>query len=172
MTPRVGHDSGLAAATDEPIADLTHVELIWKQGRIEHWIRFGHTVREQTLDRQRRVVSFAPGSIFAFVRWAANEHGTIISRVDVVRAVRLRETFQTLPFVRPGGELLLKIMGWPKVQSVLEAIDAIETRAIDPADAAPDYWRHLSGRLTAGEPPIPYRRDQHHAWLLRQIVGQ
>ena len=42
---------------------------------------------EQILDRRRRVLSFAPGSIFAFVRWAANDFGTIVSRIDILRAV-------------------------------------------------------------------------------------
>ena len=40
--------------------DLTHVELIWLEKRIEHWIRFGHNVAEQILDRRRRILSFAP----------------------------------------------------------------------------------------------------------------
>ncbi|MEO1137811.1 MAG: DUF2840 domain-containing protein, partial [Pseudomonadota bacterium] len=39
---------------------LTHVELIWVEGRIEYWIRFGRVAKEQNLDRHRRIVSFAP----------------------------------------------------------------------------------------------------------------
>ena len=31
---------------------LTHVELIWVENRIEHWIRFGREVGEQILDRR------------------------------------------------------------------------------------------------------------------------
>jgi hypothetical protein len=55
-----------------PASDtLTHVELIWFEKRIEQWIRFGRDVAEQILDRRRRILSFAPGSIFAYVRWAA-----------------------------------------------------------------------------------------------------
>ena len=85
-------------------AMLTHVELTWHKQRVEHRIRFGRQVGQQVLDRHRRVVSFAPGSIFAFVRWAANDFGTIISRIDIVRAVAAGERYQTLPFVRPGGD--------------------------------------------------------------------
>jgi hypothetical protein len=55
----------------------------------------------------RRVVSFAPDSIFAFVRWAANDHRTILSRIDIPRAVRPVELFSTVPHVRPGSESLL-----------------------------------------------------------------
>lgn len=133
--------------------DLTTVELTWLEKRIEHRIRFGRPVHSQIVDKRRRTVSFAPDSIFAFVRWASNDFGTVISRIDIVRAVAAGEPHQTLPFVRPGGEILLKIDGWPKVERVLQLIDAIEALAIDPADAAPDYWRHVQNRLSVGETP-------------------
>ncbi|HET6184608.1 MAG TPA: DUF2840 domain-containing protein [Acetobacteraceae bacterium] len=29
--------------------------------------------------------------------------------------------------------------GWPKVERVLQAIDAIEALGVDPADVSPDY---------------------------------
>ena len=149
-------------------AELTHVELTWREKRIEHWIRFGKITAEKVLDRRRRIVSFAPGSIFAFVRWAGNDYGTVISRVDIVRAVVPGEAFSTLPFVRPGGDILLRITGWLKVDRVLRAIDAMETAGIDPVDAAPDHWRHIHNRLTAGEEPRQYTAVRHSAWLLRQ----
>jgi len=147
---------------------LTLVELTWVEKRIEHWIRFGQPVSDQIIDRRRRVVSFLPNSIFAFVRWASNDFGTIVSRVDIVRAVGAGEPYQTLPFVRPGGEVLLKIDGWPRVQRVLKVIDSIEALDIDPADAAPDHWRHVHNRLTVGHEPRDYTRDRHEAWLKRR----
>jgi hypothetical protein len=150
----------------------TLVELTWREKRIEHRIRFGRIVDEQRLDRHRRIVSFAPGSVFAFARWAANEYGTIISRIDIVRSVEGGEPYQTLPFVRPGGDILLRISGWPKVQRVLAAIDAIEALDIDPADVAPEHWRHLNHRIGVNEPFRIYSHEQHHAWLLRREVSR
>jgi Protein of unknown function (DUF2840) len=88
--------------------DLTRVELTWFDKRIEHWIRFGRIAEETIVDRRRRVVSFAPGAIFAFVRWAANDFGTIVSRIDIARAVTPDEPYSTLPFVRPGGGWLAR----------------------------------------------------------------
>ena len=155
----------------EPADALTHVELTWLEKRIEHWIRFGRDVEETILDRRRRVLSFAPSSIFAFIRWAANDFGTVVSRADILRAVAPGEPYQTLPFVRPGGEILLHVNGWPKVQRVLQAIDAVEALGIDAADAAPDYWRHVHNRLAAGEEPRAYTGTQHRAWLMRREIG-
>ena len=70
---------------------LTHIELIWHEQQIEHWIRFGRDVAEKILDRRRRILSFAPNSIVAYVRWASGDFGTIVSRIDILRTVRRGE---------------------------------------------------------------------------------
>jgi len=149
---------------------LTHVELIWIEQKIEHWLRFGRPVEKTILDRQRSVSNFKPGSIFGFVRWASNDYGTVSSRVDIVRTVSPGERFQTLPFVRPGGEILLRVDNWPTVERVLQVIDAIEALRINPTDVAPDYWRHLHNRLAAGHEPRRYTLEQHLAWAKRRGV--
>ena len=150
------------------MSELTQVELEWVKGRIENWIRFGRTAEQHVLDRQHRVVSFAPDSIFAFIRWASNDYGTILSRIDILRAVAPGELCFTVPHVRPGGDSLLRLFGWAKVEKVLHAIDGIEALGIDPADAAPDHWRHIHNRLSVGEQPRQYTRSRHQAWLHRR----
>ncbi len=162
---------GGSAPSISPHDDLTHVELTWIEKKIEFWIRFGHHAQEQILDRRRRMISFRSGSIFAFVRWAGNKHGTIISRIDIVRAATIDFPYQTLPFVRPGGEILLRVTGWPKVETVLRAIDAIEALGVDPADVCPDHWRHIHQRIAVNEPFRAYSAQQHHAWLRRNEVN-
>ncbi|BEV47117.1 DUF2840 domain-containing protein [Afipia carboxidovorans] len=158
---------GIAPRTQSADA-FTQVELTHIEKRLENWIRFGDKVREHVLDRRRRVFFYRPGSVFAFVRWASNDFGTITSRIDIVRAVVPGEPFQTLPFVRPGGEILLRIEGWPKVERVLQHIDVIEAIGIDATEVSPDHWRHAHNRLTVGHEPRAYTVDRHQAFLLRQ----
>ena len=149
---------------------MTRVELTWIEKKIEYWIRFGRQAHEQILDRRRRVVGFQPNAVFAFVRWAANDYGTIISRIDILRAIVAGEAYQTVPFVRPGGEILLRLDSWPKVQRALAAIDAVDALGLDPADASPDHWRHVHNRLTANLEPHAYTPERHAAWLHRRRI--
>jgi hypothetical protein len=152
------------------VGDLTTVELLWLEKRIENRVRFGRFVSEKIVDRNRRVLSFAPGSIFAFVRWTSNDFGTVLSRIDILRAVTPGQHYSTVPWIKPGGESLLRLSGWPKVERVLQLIDAVEALDINPADAAPDYWHHIHNRLSVNETPRPYTRSRHQAWLHRRRV--
>jgi len=161
-----GRGNALPFARDS----LTHVELTHIEKRVENWIRFGREAQEQILDRRRRIFSFHPGSVFAFVRWAANDFGTIASRIDILRAVALGQPCQTVPFVRPGGEILLRVAGWPKVEQVLRHIDAVEEAGIDVCAVAPDHWWHVGNRLNAGEQPRTYTMVRHQAWLRRREI--
>ena len=148
----------------------TRVELLHLEGRIERWIRFGHFAEEEILDRRRRALWFAPNSVFAFVRWASGDHGTIVSRIDILRACRAGEAYTTIPGVTPGGDLLLRANGWTKVERVLLAIDQVDALGVPPADACPDHWRHIHNRLAASDEPRPYTARRHAAWLARRSL--
>jgi len=146
----------------------TQVDLLWLDGQIERWIRFGKIAAERIVDRRNRIVEFAAGSVFAFVRWRAGEYGTVESRIAILRAVTPGAAFTTYPYVAPGAEILLSLSGWARIQSVLEAIDGVEKIGVEPAQAAPDYWRHVGARIGVGLAPRPYDRARHRAWLLRR----
>ena len=146
----------------------TCVELTWIEGRIERWLRFGHVVQETRQSRSVRTAGLVPGSVFAFVRWQANDYGTALSRIDILRAPRPGETCSTVPFVTPGGVSLLRQSGWPKVESVLLAIDQIEAEDIAPEDVCPDHWRHVHNRLSSSLAPRPYTCARHAAWIKRR----
>lgn len=146
--------------------------MTWIEGRLEQWLRFGRVAAETFLNRCTRVAAFRPGAVFAFVRWTSNDYGTVHSTIAIAAAVAPGEAYSTLPFVRPGAEILLRVDGWPKVSLVLAAIDAVEAAGIDPCDAAPDHWRHVGSRIAAGLPFRPYGRDRHAAWLRRSALEQ
>lgn len=170
MSHRPPCEQVCGGAAPSPRNASTEVELIWIEGRLEHWTRFGRVAAERIVSRKTRIVSFRPNAVFALVRWTSNDYGTIHSRIDTLRAVMLGEGYTTAPFVRPGGELYLSIQGWPKVRAVLAAIDAVEAAGVDPCDAAPDHWRHVHNRLSAGETPRLYTTERHAAWLKRKAI--
>ena len=149
----------------------TWVELFWQGGQIERWIRFGEVAEERIIDRRTRFVGFRPGAVFALVRWRASEHGTVESRISILRGVTPGQPFTTHPFVTPGAEILLRLEGWARVQAVFEAIDQIEGLGLQPEAASPDHWRSVGGRIAVGLPPRRYDQVRHRAWLMRERVG-
>lgn len=156
------------ASTQSGNPPLTHVTLVWQEGVREDWLRFGRPVAERIVDRRTRIESYAPGQVFALVRWAANDYGTVRSTLDIVRAVGRADALTTVPQVDPGGELLLSLRGWTRVRRALVLIDALEAAGTDPCEAAPDHWRHVHNRLAAGLQPRPYAPARHRAWLRRR----
>ncbi len=152
------------------MSDLTQVEVLWLEKRIENRVRFGRVAEEQRIDQSRRILSFAPGSIFAFVRWTSNDFGTLISRVDVLRAVAPGQRCSTVPYVKPGAESLLRLVGWQKVEQVLQAIDAIEALSINPADVALIIGSTFTTGSPVNENPRAYTKARHQAWLHRQRI--
>lgn len=161
-------NSPLDAAPPRTSVLQTYVKLYWVEGVREHWLRFGSPVADTVIDRRQRKLTFREGQIFAFVRWASNDYGTVQSRLDIIRCVRAGQPFTTSDNVDPGGDILLSISGWPKVERVFKLIDTIEASGIDPCEVAPDHWRHVHARLAVAETPRSYSQLRHHAWLQRK----
>ena len=158
--------------TPAPSADhLTWVELVFDPGRRERWIRFGQAVDQRIVSRRNRFVGFRPGAVFAFVRWASNAHGTVVSRLDILQAADPRRDRIAIPGVVPGAVSLLRLNGWPRVRRALEQIDAVEAAGFAADQVAPDYWRHVHARLAVSLAPLPYTAERHRAFRLRQQVS-
>ncbi|MNI70796.1 hypothetical protein D3C73_1266300 [compost metagenome] len=152
-----------------PPADLlTWVELVFDPGRTERWIRFGPAVDQRIVSRRNRFVAFRPGAVFAYVRWATNAYGTVVSRLDILQAADPSRDRIAIPGVVPGGVSLLRLNGWPRVRRALDLIDAVETGGFEPGEVAPDYWRHVHARLAASLSPLTYTAERHRAFRLRQ----
>lgn len=156
-------------AVSRPLGDgdLTWVELIDDAGRMERWIRFGAVAAERPVTRRNRFVGFAPGAVFASVRWAANTRGTAAARLDVAQAVARGAARVALPGVTPGALSLLQLVGWERVRQALAVIDAIATTGVALEGVAPEHWRHVQARMTAGLAPQPYTAARHRALRLR-----
>lgn len=153
------------------MSELTIIEVSWFERLFENRIRFGKPIADVMIARHRRRVLFTPGSIFALVRWSSDVFGADLSRIDILRAVKPGQSYSTVPCVDPGGESLLRLIGWPKVERALLLIDAVEALGVNAADAAPEYWHHVHNRLSVGELPRPYTLTRHRAWLCRRRVA-
>ncbi|MDB5971131.1 MAG: transposase [Hydrocarboniphaga sp.] len=143
----------------------TRVLLAYVEQRINLYLRFGHPVREQRLDRQRRIAWFTPTAVFCRIRWEANDYGTTRWQLMVLQAGAVLDAVQRIPGIAPGASLLLRAEGERQVQPVLQLIDGIEARGIDPAAVSPAYWRTLCNRLAARMPLPIYTAERHAAHL-------
>ena len=137
---------------------LTHVELTWLEKRIEHWITLRPTMSpRQILDRRRRILSFAPGSIFAFVRWACERfrHRRLAHR-HRARGRAAAKPIRRCPSCVPAARSCCASLAGPRSSACCRRSTPSRQLGVDPADAAPDHWRHVHNRLAAGDEPRPY----------------
>ena len=68
------------------------------------------------------------------MRWTPDNYSTVVSIIDIIRAVALGQRCATVAFVRPRGDILSRLAGWPEVERVLKLVDAVEALGIDPTD--------------------------------------
>lgn len=160
--------AGPSSHSTEP---LTWVELVFHPGRTERWIRFGQAVDQRIVSRRNRFVAFRPGAVFAYVRWAANAYGTVVSRLDILQAADPTRDRIAISGVVPGAVSLLRLSGWPRVRRALDLIDVVESGGFEPGEVAPDYWRHVHARMAVSLPPLAYTAERHRAFRLRQQVS-
>jgi hypothetical protein len=134
---------------------LTRVSLIFLPDRLNVWLRFGRPVRERRRNPSERDLYFTPPSIFALVEWQGNEYGTVHWALQVLQAAAPGTPVLTVPRVKPGAEILLRVGTPDKVRRVLGLIDGIEGHGIAPIAVSSSYWRTVHNRLAANrEPPV------------------
>jgi hypothetical protein len=146
------HLAPIANAGHAPQADagtlLTEVELTWLEGRHRALGPLRSRRGETILDCRRRTLSFTPRNVFG--RWLSLQrlrHHHLAHRHRACGRPWRNLSDQMVFFVRPGGDILLRIRGWPKVEQVLQAIDAVEALSINPADADIPYEKAKPDRL-------------------------
>lgn len=153
-------------------AYLTQVKLTSMPKRVRFWLRFGRSVEERAPHRLKRLLYFAPQSVFCTVRWHGNDYGTILWQLSILRAVAPWERASTLLDVDPGADVLLRVSSKANILKVLSIIKLIEGLPLDPAKVSPEYWRTLQNRLLAREVVPEYSLRQHQAYLtFQRLMG-
>jgi len=147
------------------VDNLTHVELVLRPKKIEQWLRFGKPFEITQIDKKRQVASFKPYKTFAFVRFASKDKDRVIHRIDIVKSTRHDDNYQTLPFVRPGGFILLSLNTVESVDHALRIIDLIEQGGVPLTDVPAWYWNDLESGLRGNFKPYIYTLDDHRSWL-------
>jgi hypothetical protein len=115
-------------------------------------------------------VSFNPDTVFCLRRIAISDGKPIANRIDIIRAICPDEPYQKIPFIRPGGDLLLYVERAESISFVENLILTIEKTGINPADISANYWRHIHNRLYVKMTPRSYTKAQHKAARLRARV--
>jgi hypothetical protein len=159
-----------AAAAEAPARSLTHgrTDLDREEDRILDQVRPQELRTDPRPPPARRLLP--PNSIFAFVRWAANDlrHDHLAHRHRARGSPRRAVPDAALR--APRRRHPAAIDGWPKVERVLQLIDAIEALGIDPATS---FARSLAARPQPdGRRPGAARlhAERHRAWLKRRRI--
>lgn len=142
----------------------TRVALVFVEGEVNVWLRFGVPRAALTLDASRRIAEFAPGDLFCRVVWLANAYGTVRWSLEVLRAPQPAERITRLPGIAPGAHVLLRVATPAKTRRALALIDAIERQGIAAAEVSEDYWRAVHSRFAADVEPHLYTAAEHAAW--------
>jgi chromosome partitioning protein len=138
--------------------DMTHVELTWIEKKIETGSGSAARAHEQMLDRRRRM-SFLPAQQRLRLRpLGGNDFGTIISRIDIVRAVE-PASLPDAALRAAGRRHPAQDRGLAEGRGVLRHVDAIEAIGIDADAVSPDHWRHVHNRMAAAQRRAPIRSN-------------
>ncbi|PHZ86726.1 DUF2840 domain-containing protein [Paremcibacter congregatus] len=150
---------------------LTRVHLHYGRDLFNNYIRFGIPKYRDDFTGREAYEYYPAGAIFGYIKWQANDYDTKSWRFFVLRAGDDTTPQQVIYGITPGAEILADISGKERVQRFFKAIDQIEARDIDGSDVAPDYWVQSNARINSSLDPLPYRPEQHRAWLLERAVS-
>jgi len=139
---------------------LTKTKLLFEEKRRNVKLLFGVPAASEDLrfseGSSRKNVYFKPDSLFALELWSANDHGTVIWKVYVLRAVWPGETANRVPQVEPGAEILLHARGRGRVRKVLHWLNHLHDEIEDLSGLSPEYFQSAHYSLKNGlEPRSP-----------------
>ena len=139
--------------------NYTLVQLHFVRGIINHRLRFGQPETKTELDKYRSLASFPEGSIFGYIRWRANEYGTIEWRTYVLKA-QSGGYISHVGGISPAVKILMSAQGKPAVQRCLKALDKLEKEAGGTLDNVPEsYWSGFNNALLLRKSPRQLPRN-------------
>ena len=86
-------------------------------------------------------------------------------RLDIVETREHDDDYETLPFVRPGGFIMLSLNTVERVDEALRIIDLIEFGGVPLTEVPARYWLELDSSLKCNKKPPTYTLQDHQELL-------
>lgn len=133
---------------------LTRVTLKHEEYRHRHELVFGEPVSYQDVcGDMERYAFFAPDQLFGLEVWEANDYGTVLWILYIMRAVHPGENGTPTPQVSPGAEILLAVRGQKKIRRAHSWLRSLTVANRPLASIDPDYYRASHYRFKLGIEP-------------------
>ncbi len=135
-------------------SNLTIVSIAWRKQRRNHRLLFGSPREIVRLDWRRRLAVFETDQIFGYERWRANQYGTIVWQIFVIKAGGPGDRLNEVSGIQPGAEILLSAHGKAAAKRALDMFGVVSE--FMPLDEVPEQlWRDISHRMQARMPIEP-----------------
>lgn len=143
---------------------LTQVQIHFVKNIINHRLLFGEPDEIIKMDRFRRLAVFSPNQIFGYIRWRANQYGTVDWRLYVLKSGASGLMTQ-VSGVAPAVEILVSVSGRERMKRALPVMDRIIADAENGLLGVPEsYWRLVQSSLMRNSPlrklPHHYRKNE------------
>ncbi len=143
---------------------FTHTQIHFVKGVVNHRLLFGEPIEKVKLDRFRRLAVFKPDQIFGYIRWRANQYGTVDWRLYVVKSgVDCQMT--VIQGISPAAKILVTISGRDRMKRALRVMDSIKANTKDGFFGVPEsYWQVVQNSIIRNTPlrklPRHYRKNE------------
>ena len=126
---------------------LTHVQIHFVKDIINHRLLFGEPYELITLDRFRRLAVFTPNEIFGYIRWRANQYGTVEWRLFVVKSGVAGHMTQ-IQGISPAVKILISVSGRNGMKRALSTLDVLKENTKNGLQGVPEsYWKVVQSAL-------------------------
>ncbi|NVN91825.1 MAG: DUF2840 domain-containing protein [Desulfuromonadales bacterium] len=143
---------------------LTKIHLHFDEKKRNSKLLFGTPAVTENISfterSSRKNVFFKPDNLLALELWVANDHGTLLWMIYIVRTVWPGEKAHKVPFVEPGAEILLHARGKGRTSRALQWLRRLQKIEADLSRLSPDYYRiahyYLKNNIEPRKPNEPH----------------